>query len=150
MSVTDENAEDAGERLAADTFSKILDSAKLLDRTVVKRDQDERLFRTRAFFVNLSEKRLRSALIPEQWLRIIKDGKDVGYTYVVEESAAGIPKLGAKNLVKQGDVLRPNVQEGNGILIGVRSHILSSELPTAGTQASRWETTTCGLQRRRT
>ncbi|MEA2710145.1 MAG: hypothetical protein QOF78_2746, partial [Phycisphaerales bacterium] len=49
-----------------------------------------RLFRTRAFFTTLTPKKLRDTLVAEQWMRLIQDGKDIGYTYMVEEpDAAG-------------------------------------------------------------
>jgi hypothetical protein len=34
-------------------------------------------------------KRVREAVVPEQWLRIVRDGKDVGYSYVSEEFVEG-------------------------------------------------------------
>lgn len=82
---------DAGEIAAVDAFSTVLDSVELLDRTAVKDDQNERLFRTRSLFVNLTSARVRQALIHEQWMRLVQNGKDVGYTYIVEEpdDAAG-------------------------------------------------------------
>ncbi len=81
-------AEDPGERLAVEAFRIILDSVRLLDRGAVKEDQDQRLFRTRALLVNWSEEYLRRAVVPEQWLRLMRDGKDIGYTYAVEEISA--------------------------------------------------------------
>jgi hypothetical protein len=92
---------DPAERTAVNAFRQVLDSVKLLDRAPIKEDQNERLFRTRALFVNLTPQRLKAAMIPEQWLRLMRDGKDIGYTYVVEE---------------------PDTQAGrDGIKIGIRS-----------------------------
>jgi hypothetical protein len=76
---------DPAELAAVEAFSRMLDSVKLLDRGAVKDDQNERLFRTRALFVNLTPARIRAALIPEQWMRLVLNGKDIGYTYIVEE-----------------------------------------------------------------
>jgi hypothetical protein len=45
--------EDPGEREAAEMFTAVLDSVKLLDLSAVKQDLDERLIRTRALFINL-------------------------------------------------------------------------------------------------
>jgi hypothetical protein len=87
---------DAGEQVAVETFRQLLDTVKLLDRTGIKNDQNERLYRTRALFTNLTQSKLRSAIIPEQWLRLIHDGKDIGYTYIVEEAAAEGPNEGIK------------------------------------------------------
>ncbi len=89
-------AVDPGEQLAVETFGKIVDSIKLLDLAPVRRDQEQRLFRTRAFYVNLSADKLKQALVPQQWLRMVKDGKDVGYMYVIEETAAQGASQGIK------------------------------------------------------
>ncbi len=100
---TDKGAdkEDPAEKSAADAFKQMLDSVKLLDRSVIKDDQNERLFRTRAFFVNVNSKKLREMIIPEQWMRLRREGKDIGYTYIVEEP--------------------DNAGGGDGIKIGIRS-----------------------------
>ena len=84
------DSSDAGEMVAVESFRQMLETVKLLDRTPVKRDQDARLIRTRALFVTFTPQKLRDTLIPEQWMRLIHDGKDIGYTYIVEEpDAAG-------------------------------------------------------------
>jgi hypothetical protein len=86
---------DPKEQQAVDTFAAVLDTVRLLDRSHIKVDQDQRLYRTRAFYVNLSQKTLEAALVPEQWFRIVTDGKDIGYLYVVEEKTklAGLPAV---------------------------------------------------------
>ena len=76
---------DPAEKAAVDAFKQMLDTVKLLDRSVIKDDQNERLFRTRAFFVNINARKLREVIIPEQWMRLRREGKDIGYTYIVEE-----------------------------------------------------------------
>ena len=85
------DSSDAGEQVAVESFRQMLDTIKLLDRSAIKDDQNERLVRTRAFYANLDLKKLRAAIIPEQWQRLLRDGKDMGYTYIVEEpdQAAG-------------------------------------------------------------
>lgn len=98
-------------KLAVSTFAKVLDSVKLIDQTKLVEDQNQRLFRTRALFVNLTEPRVRAALVPEQWLRLIQDGKDIGYSYVVEEEAQGLPGKNERN--PAGGT--------NGFRVGVRS-----------------------------
>ncbi len=82
--LADDKDEDPAERLAVDTFSEVLDSLEVLDQTEVRQDQEERLIRTRALLVNFNDARLRSALVPDQWLRIIRNGRDIGYSYVSE------------------------------------------------------------------
>jgi hypothetical protein len=86
----DKNAEektvDPTEQQAIETFRSVLDSVKLLDLQPVRDDQVNRLFRTRSLIFNFTEKKLTGALVGERYLRIIKDGKDVGYSYVKEEA----------------------------------------------------------------
>ncbi len=107
-------------RKAVTTFNAVLDSVQLIDQSEIKAEQNERLFRTRALFLNLTENRLRNALIKEQWLRLVRDGKDVGYLYVVEEVASDLPKKKSPK--------RPS--SAQGVRIGVRSRTL----PEAGVQ----------------
>ncbi|HEV7300611.1 MAG TPA: hypothetical protein VGN72_14700 [Tepidisphaeraceae bacterium] len=92
---TPEESIDPREQRAFETFSAVLDTVKLLDRSNIKMDQDQRLYRTRAFFVNLSQRAIENALVPEQWFRILKNGKDIGYLYTVEEKTklGGFPAI---------------------------------------------------------
>jgi hypothetical protein len=77
-------------------------------------EQSQRLFRTRALFVNLNEQKLRGAIVPEQWMRLIRDGKDIGYSYVVEEIATDLPRQGvAPNNAARGG--------REGVRVGIRS-----------------------------
>jgi hypothetical protein len=113
--VNDDKVEDPGERLAADTFRAVLDSVKLLDRRAIKDDQDQRLFRTRALFYNLTARKLSSAIIPQQWRRILKETpqgmRDIGYQYIVE---------------------RPDRKSNaDGISVGIRTR-LTPEIDKAG------------------
>lgn len=82
------DSDDPAEKVAAESFRQMLDTIKMLDRTPIKADQDERLYRTRALFVELNGARMKKVLIPEQWLRLQHDGRDIGYTYIVEEADA--------------------------------------------------------------
>jgi hypothetical protein len=109
------------EKAASDVFSQVVDSVVLLDRAEVARDQVERLYETRALFVAWTgdhAQSIRSALIPEQWLRVLKNGRDVGYSYVVE------------TLENQGKSI-----DDATVRIGVRSL-------AASTLASQWDTVT--------
>jgi hypothetical protein len=68
---------------------------RLLDRSGIKQDQNERLFRTRALFVHFTPERIRRSVVDEQWLRIIRDGEEIGYSYVVEEIGESLDALRA-------------------------------------------------------
>lgn len=91
---------DPQEAKAVEAFRAVVDTVALLDQTSVLDEQRHRLFRTRALFVNLTPTKLRDAITladgaevdqktrqdgkHEQFLRILQDGKDVGYSYVIE------------------------------------------------------------------
>jgi hypothetical protein len=118
---------DAAVRGAVETFNAVLDSVRVLDQSHIREEQQQRLYRTRALFLNVTEQRLRNALIKEQWLRMLdKDGRDVGYMYVVEEVASDLPKKRAPR--------KPSRAEG--VRIGIRSRTL----PEAGVRvdAEQW------------
>jgi hypothetical protein len=122
-----ESVVDSAERLAAETFNRMVDSVRLLDRTAIKTEQDNRLFQTRAAFVNWTPAKLHSILLSEQWVRIIKNGKDIGYSYITEDVAGGIPRPLTRKQLDEGkkelDLAR--ALTGDGVLIGVRMRMLS-------------------------
>ncbi|MGD0390366.1 MAG: hypothetical protein ABSC42_15590 [Tepidisphaeraceae bacterium] len=98
------------EKLAYDTFGQVVDSIVLLDRTNLVDFQRQSLYGTMGLFVlwNADNSAMvRSALVSEQYQRIIKDGQDVGYQHIVEE-------------------FEPNTKspESSILKIGVRSHVL--------------------------
>ena len=110
----------ATERLAIETFRQMLDSIKLLNREDIRRDQDERLFRTRALLVNFSASRLRDSMLPRQWARILKNGKDVGYTYFEEKADV---KGGQEGIEVR---TRSRVSPGKDVQVDVGSIVFSS------------------------
>lgn len=85
----------AGEQLALDRFAAVLDSVRLLDRSGIKLDQDQRLYRTRAFYVNLSQKKVERTLLPAQYFRLVRNGQDVGYVFTSEAASTlgGFPAV---------------------------------------------------------
>jgi hypothetical protein len=101
-------------------FTKVVDSVELLDQEAIALDQTERLFRTRALFVNWTPEKLQGSLVPEQWLRLLRDGKDIGYTYIVEEPANDLPRAGKVETSVTG--------KPSGVRIGIRSRTM----PEAG------------------
>ncbi len=119
------------------TFAAVTDSVHLLDGTTLRLDQDARLYRTRTLFVNLTPQRLRDALVPQAWMRLVKDGKDIGYTYVVEEVAYGLPR--------KGDRDEAGAPQDEGVRVGIRSRTR----PEAGLQvdAETWQWATYDRKR---
>ncbi len=129
---------DPAAQYAVKMFQQVLDSIRLLDQSQLREDQEDRLFRTRSLFVVLNQSKLRSTLAREQWLRLIRDGKDIGYTYVVEETGRDLPRSGRKT--QQGGV----GADDEGVLIGVRSRTL----PESGVQVDAESWMWCSFDRR--
>jgi hypothetical protein len=103
------------ERQAAETFRAMIETIQLVDRGWIKTDQVNRLFRTRALFTDWQDKggrRIKNAVIPEAWLRIMRDGKDIGYSYVAEQFVEG------------KDVKSNPGRAYDGVLINVRSRTM--------------------------
>lgn len=120
----DSGAGDDKEAVAADVFSRMIDSIRLLDRSAIKRDQDVRLLNTRGAVVNWTATRLHDAIFSEQWVRVIKNGKDVGYSYITENQASGIPRPLRRDEMLEGKSDRDLVKPGDGILVGIRSRMM--------------------------
>jgi hypothetical protein len=125
---TGEIGDDPSVQSAVATFTDMLDTVRVLEQTAVREEQDERLMHTRTLFVNWTPERIKAALVKEQWLRLLRDGKDVGYSYVVEDVGRDLPRPGHKESAFTGGE--------DGALIGIRSRTV----PQAGVQvdAESW------------
>jgi hypothetical protein len=107
--------DDANERQAAETFRAMIETIELLDRKWITTDQKNRLYRTRALFTDWHDKggkRIKDAIVPEMWLRLMRDGKDIGYSYVAEEFVEG------------KDVKSNPGRAFDGVLVNVRSRTI--------------------------
>jgi hypothetical protein len=122
-----EPGDDPAEARAVEAFNEVLDTIRLLDQRPVVRDQEERLvFGTRALLVNLGGKgMLQSRLVPQQWFRLLRNGKDVGYVYTIEEPADGIP--GDANALRRKKPGRRGAGGPEGILVGTRTRTMAGE-----------------------
>lgn len=136
-------AEDPEIRQAIALFTQVLDTVEIIDQSEIKEDQVQRLFRTRALMINWTPQRLGERLIEKQWARILKDGKDVGYVFTVEEAAADLPRRGQINAAPPGQV--------PGLLVGTRSRVMQGDNQVdvskwawmaADRQRETWSTTT--------
>jgi hypothetical protein len=94
-------------------FGHVVESIQVLDQSQLIRDQQNRLMYSKVVLVNITEPKMRAALKPERWMRLIKDGKDIGYSYIVEEVASGLPHKGEAPVIHGGNVA--------GIRVGVRT-----------------------------
>ena len=87
------DAEDPSESMAVGIFRAIIDSVEVLDQRAIELDNNERLFRTRSLLVNLPV-RIRKAVLEEQFFRVLRESKDVGWSYQTEEMGQRIGQDG--------------------------------------------------------
>jgi hypothetical protein len=112
------------ERQAAETFRAMIDTVEILDRAWIRNDQNQRLYRTRALFTDWGFRggqRLKDAIVPETWLRVMRDGKDIGYSYVAEEFMDGKDTKGNPGRAFDGVLIRirsRTVEGGNQVDVG--------------------------------
>jgi hypothetical protein len=102
------------EASARQAFEMVLGTVKLLDRADLKKEQDQRLYRTEDFLSLLNEKQIRSILQPQQLLRVIRDGKDVGYVQVTEKVATHATHDGVEIVLRSRIVAQAPVAGGAG------------------------------------
>ncbi len=76
--------EDTAESIAVALFDAMLRSVQIFDTEPVKRELDHRIYAGMALGVNLA-KRAETSLIPEQYYRIVRRGKDIGWLSVIEK-----------------------------------------------------------------
>ncbi|MCY2952056.1 MAG: hypothetical protein NTU53_08770 [Planctomycetota bacterium] len=79
-----EEKEDPSEAMAVRIFNAILDSVQILDLSLIQADNDARLYSARSLMVNMSA-RAKEVVAAEQYFRMVRNGKDVGWSFVAEE-----------------------------------------------------------------
>ena len=99
---------------AATVFKGILDSIEKVDLSQLKREQDESLVRTRGLWAAWKKDKILGALTPDRYLAFRREGKDVGYAYIVEQPADGLPKPGEVHNPMPAD-------KAPGVRVGVRT-----------------------------
>ncbi|HEX8324289.1 MAG TPA: hypothetical protein VF595_10285 [Tepidisphaeraceae bacterium] len=105
-------------REAGAVFKGVLDSIERVDLSALKQDQDQRLFRTRGLFAQWNANKLSSVLVPERYLRYKRDGRDVGYAYIVEQPASALPR-------KDRPETPVDPATASGLRVGTRSRTLA-------------------------
>jgi hypothetical protein len=81
------NAVDAGETEARTMFEHVLATVKVLDRKDLRDEQDRRIYAAREVFLQMDRKKFLSAMEPLHFMRVIHDGKDIGFVQVNERLA---------------------------------------------------------------
>ena len=121
----EELGDDPAVRRAVQVFGDALDSFRAVDQTALFEEQQDRLLRTRATLVNLKVRgRMAEACAGEQWWRVQKDGRDIGYARVIEEPANGLPQDMARAFAPGGrqDNAAAAV-EAEGVRVGVAARL---------------------------
>jgi len=67
---------------ANSTFKDMLESVRLEDPVELDRARSVRLQRTKDWLDSIDPEQIKTAIVPEQWLRIVQGDKDVGYLRV--------------------------------------------------------------------
>ncbi len=74
----------AAQPAAEAAFQQTLASVELLDRAAFKQEQRRRLDNTRGLWVLIDRRKIESVLQPVHFLRVVRDGRDIGYVQVDE------------------------------------------------------------------
>lgn len=102
---------DEKEKLAADTFAEVLATVKLIDRKAVVQEQEQRLSNTKQLLLALRvPKEMEEKIVPEQWMRLVRDGKDIGYSHIMEEKAKEDGRDGVLVSVRSRTMAAPDQQ----------------------------------------
>lgn len=101
-----QEVEDPAERMAVGIFDAMLDSVRLLDQTPVIEDNNQRLYRTRALLVSLP-KLIEKGVVPEQYFRLVRQGKDIGWSFMAETLGQHVGR--------------------NGVFVNMASHLQADE-----------------------
>ncbi len=113
---------DAGVQRAVALFNDAFASFKLIDQTAIVQEQDERLRKTRAMFVQLRPRgRLAAACSGDSFLIIQRNGETIGVAHLVEEPADNLPPTSFEafdDLQIRGPAMEPLLAKG--VRVGVR------------------------------
>jgi len=104
---------------AASVFQAIVDSIESIDLSSIRQDQENRLFRTRAMFLNWNQKTILNSLVSERFLRFRRQNDqnewdEIGYAFVTEQASDALPRAGAK------EVPVADPQKAAGVRVGMR------------------------------
>lgn len=133
---------------AAEVFNDVIDTTRLVDRSDVRADQDERLIRTRGLLVNWTEAKLREQLKPVSWVMLVQEDTPIGYTGTFTGIGENLPDAAA--------LLDPdrNIEgaDGTGIQVCTRSRLFRDDgwtidsefrsFATFGRERERWTSLT--------
>ncbi len=91
-------------------FEKVLPTVKVLDRKDLADEQRKRYYDTKMLMIGLDKKRILTAIQPLRLMRIVRDGKDIGFIQVNERLANHSGNSGVEVIVRsrvQSEVPKP-------------------------------------------
>jgi hypothetical protein len=100
------------ETSARAAFEAMLPTVKLLDRSALADEMYKRLQNTKLLWVQIDKNKITRALIPEHFMRIVRDGKDVGFVQVNERVASHSGRPGVEVIVRSRLQTLPNADAG--------------------------------------
>jgi hypothetical protein len=135
-------ANDPLETDARRMFEKVLPTVKILDRKELADEQKKRYFDTKMLMIRLDKKRIIQAIQPLRLMRIVRDGKDIGFIQINERLATHSGNAGVEVIIRsrvQSEPPQPGAANpaGNGITAPPAGTIvLPGSIGPAGAAAS--------------
>ncbi len=90
---------DADEDRAQTAFEHMLQSVRILDRQELAEEQHRRIDKTHMLYLLLDRKTILAALEPMHLMRVVRDGKDVGFIQVNEREARHAGNAGIEIII---------------------------------------------------
>lgn len=104
----------AGEAQARRVFRGLLPTVRLLDLAALKAEQDARIAAAETFVASIDEAKLRQACREQTFVRVVRDGRDVGLVQIDEHPAARGKQEGVEVVVQSMVVQPPTPAEPAG------------------------------------
>jgi hypothetical protein len=95
-----DGALDPAEMSAREMFGRLLYSVNLLDRDSLLQEQRMRSYKTRELYLQMDKRKITSVLLAQQLMRVLRDGKDVGFIQINERLATHNHNDGVEVIVR--------------------------------------------------
>ncbi len=92
-------AVDAREAEARKVFAHMVATVVVFDRKELLQEQEKRIYQTKLLWVQLDRKKLLASIQPLHFMRILKDGKDIGFVQIDERLATHGGREGIEYIV---------------------------------------------------
>jgi hypothetical protein len=131
------NQPDPDEDRATTSFEHMLQSVRILDRQELAEEQIRRINKTHGLYVLLDRKTILAAIEPLHLMRVVRDGKDVGFIQVNEREAVhnsndGIEVIIHSHVVVDQQPVRPETAAATPATPETGGIVISKQIgPTA-------------------